>query len=313
SANILTLPRISESLAGRMDILTLYPFSQGELSNEREGFIDWAFEDRQLKRDLKFEGRSEIWQKIIDGGYPEIQQREDPTRKEAWFRNYITTILERDVRALANISDITLMPRLLQLLASRITSLLNFAELSRSMQIPQTSLKRYLSLFEATYLIQKISPWSGNLGKRLVKAPKIYFTDVGLAANLLGANIDWIQQHPEQAGLLLENFVLTELRKQAAWNRNQVEFYYLRTQAGQEVDIILKDRQQQYLGIEIKAAHTVRPEDFRGLQWFANQMGERFVTGIVLYLGESPVAFGEKLIALPVSAIWHTLFNDQNG
>ena len=162
------------------------------------------------------------------------------------------------------------MPRLLQLLATRVSCLLNFAELSRTMQIAQTSLKRYLSLFEATYLVQRLSPWSGNLGKRLVKAPKLYFTDIGLAANLLGANIDWLQTRPEQAGLLLENFVLIELLKQAAWNRNQPQFYYFRTQTGQEVDIILEDRQQRYIGIEVKAAETVRYEDFKGLRLFTN-------------------------------------------
>ncbi len=198
------------------------------------------------------------------------------------------------------------MPRLLQLLATRLSCLLNFAELSRSMQIPQTSLKRYLSLFEATYLIQRLPPWSGNLGKRLVKAPKLYFTDVGLAANLLGADIDWLKKRPEQAGLLLENFVLAELNKQAAWSRNQPTFYYLRTQTGQEIDIILEDRKQRYVGIEVKATGTVRAEDFKGLRWFANEMESRFLCGIVFYLGEKPVAFGDRLFALPVSTIWQT-------
>lgn len=306
SANILTLPRISESLAGRMVILTLYPFSQGELSNQCEGFIDWVFEDRQLEHHSKLEKGNEVWQKIVKGGYPEIHERRSPARREVWFRDYVTTILQRDVRELSNIESITLMPRLLQLLATRLSCLLNFAELSRSMQIPQTSLKRYLSLFEATYLIQRLPPWSGNLGKRLVKAPKLYFTDVGLAANLLGADIDWLKKRPQQAGLLLENFVLAELNKQAAWSRIQPTFYYLRTQAGQKIDIILEDRKQRYVGIEVKATATVRAEDFKGLRWFANEMESRFLCGIVFYLGEKPVAFGDRFFALPVSTIWQT-------
>lgn len=306
SANVLTLPRILESLAGRMEIFTLYPLSQGEIAGHKEGFIDRLFDDKFTLDKKKGETLTLTWQMLIDGGYPEIRKRKQQSRKEAWFRDYVTTIVQRDIRQLANINGMTQMPRLLELLATRVASLLNFAELSRSMQIPQTSLKRYLALFEVTYLIHRLPPWSGNLGKRIVKTPKIFFTDTGLAAYLLGVDYGLLQHQSAHTGPLLENFVLAELRKQTGWNRCKPKIFHFRSKSGQEVDFILKDRRGRCVGVEVKAASTVRNEDFNGLRWFGKELGSNFLRGVVLYTGEESAAFGENLYALPVSALWET-------
>ncbi len=304
SANILTLPRISESLAGRMEIHTLFPLSQGELSNKNEIFIDWIFSEKLDRNDIESKRENDIWVRIVNGGYPEIIKRTAADRKHAWFQDYITTILQRDVKELSNIESLTQMPRVIQLLANRISSLLNIAELSRSLQIPQTSLKRYISLLEITFLVYFLPAWSGNLGKRIVKTPKLYFTDTGLAAYLMGADFNSQNEKFNISGPLLENFVLSELKKQSAWSQTKPQIFHFRNQTGLEVDFILEDRRRNCVGIEVKAAATVRSDDFKGLRWFQDNVNTEFVRGIVLYNGAEFVPFGNELYAVPVSALW---------
>jgi len=302
SANVLTLPKVSESLAGRIELFTLFPLSQGELIKKKEYFIDRCFSG-SLKN-LPTTAENAIWERVVDGGYPEVLQRADYERKQVWFRDYIATILQRDIRELAQINGLSIMPRFLELLAARVGALHNAAEVSRAMQIPQTSIKRYMSLFEATFLVHRLLPWSTNLGKRLVKTPKLYFNDTGLAAHLTGQTADALRTKSLLSGPLLENFVLDELRKQATWSQRSARFYHLRTQSGIEVDFILEAQNGDCVGIEVKAAGTVRADDFKGCQWMQDQLGDKFVAGIVLYLGKEIVPFGKKLWAMPVSAIW---------
>ncbi len=303
SANVLTVPRISESLAGRMEIFNLFPLSQGELSSKKEAFIDWLFSEKfELSSFSKSNDRS-LMNRIINGGYPEIVQKSDASRKEAWFRNYVTTILQRDIRDLANINGLTQMPRLLELLATRITTLVNFSELSRSIQIPHTSLKRYLALFETTFLTYRLPSWSGNLGKRIVKSPKLFFTDSGLASSFLGEDIDSLAKPSHQSGALLENFILSELYKQKTWSKTNPHFFHFRSQTGQEVDFILEDRKRRCIGIEVKSSSTVRFDDFKALKWFKENTSQ-FLRGIVLYRGQEMIPFGGDLYAVPIDAMW---------
>ena len=307
SANVLTLPRVSESLAGRMEIFTLFPLSQGELISRQEGFIDWIFEEKLDIAKLKPVSSGNIWEQVVAGGYPEAIARTDVERRQAWFRDYTTTILQRDIRDLARINGITQMPRLLELLATRTATLLNVAEISRSIKMPQTSLKCYLALFEATYLIFQLPAWSGNIGKKILKTPKLFFVDSGLVAFLSGIDLDLIQQKPREAGQLFENFVLTELVKQAQWSKIRPHFFHFRSQTNQQVDFILEDRQRRWVGIEVKAAKTIRPNDFNGLRWLKNQMGTQFLRGIVIYCGSEIVPFGDNLLAMPVDKLWQSV------
>ncbi len=309
SASVLTLPRVFESLAGRIEILTLYPLSQGEIGSKREAFIDEIFKERLALSPTKEDGPS-VWHRVADGGYPEIQKRTDPVRKGVWFKDYATTVLQRDVRDLASVNGITQMPRLLQLLATRTSTLLNAADLSRILQIPQTSMKRYLALFEATFLIHRLPAWSSNLGKRVIKTPKLYFTDTGLAAHLLGVDAGSLPQQLNLKGPLLENFVVSELQKQIAWSRTFVQLFHFRSQSGQEVDLVLEDQRGRCIGIEIKSAASVRSEDFDNLRWFARELGNRFLRGIILHTGDVSVAFAENMCALPVHTVWRTVFEE---
>jgi predicted AAA+ superfamily ATPase len=304
STNILLLPRLSESLAGRMEILTLWPFSQGEVDGMRESFVDVAFDDKPSSYKKDTEDRARLIKRIFTGGYPEILKRPVFARRKAWFGSYITTILQRDVRDLANIEGLTEMPRLLSLLATRSASLLNFSELSRSCGIPQSTLKRYMTLLNTTFMITLMPAWSGNLGKRLVKAPKCFLNDTGLTTHLLGIDEGRISDGISLIGPLLENFVVLELLKQSTWSNVQPNLFHFRTQTGHEVDIIMEDSGGRIVGIEIKAAKSLGSKDFRSLQMLQDTLGKRFLRGIVLYTGTEDISFGKNLFALPIQSLW---------
>lgn len=303
SANVLLLPRLSESLAGRMEIFTLLPFSQGEFSGNRECFIDMIFSGSLPVFTCPDYSEKNLIEIALKGGYPEAAARSTESRRRAWFASYITTILQRDVRDLANIEGLTSMPHLLSTLATRATALLNYSELSRTAGLPQSTLKRYMTLFETIFLIEQLPAWHSNLGKRLVKASKLVLNDSGLLASLLEINLDRLV-NSRLFGALIENFVIMELKKQIAWSIIKPAMMHYRTQTGQEVDLVLEDRGGRVVGIEIKSAKTVVGHDFNGLASLAEASGENFIRGIVLYDGREQVSFGENLVAMPVSALW---------
>lgn len=306
SANVLLLPKLSESLAGRMEILTLWPLSQGEIEGAEESFIDAAFSEGSVSLRDEARGTSELIERLLRGGYPEALGRRSEVRRQAWFGSYVTTILQRDVRDLSNIEGLTELPRLLSLLAARVASLVNYAELSRSASMPQSTLKRYISLLQATFLVHTLPAWSGNLGKRLVRSPKLLLCDTGLISGLQGLNAGRLASEPNLVGPLLENFVAMELMKQSAWSRTKPRLFHFRTQTGQEVDVVLEDAAGRVVGIEVKASATVGARDFNGLRALAEASGEQFRRGIVLYTGRSSIPFSKNLYALPVSSLWET-------
>ena len=306
SANVFVLPRVSESLAGRMEILTLWPLSQGEIEGQVEGFVDTLFAKTFAPSRLQAFSREELLERLVRGGFPEIVDKSSETRRRAWFGSYTTSILQRDVRDLTNVEDLAALPRLLSLLAARATALLNYSELSRSSGIPASTLKRYFALLEATFLVLTLPAWSTNLSKRLVKSPKLLLNDTGLLASSLGLNSERFEEDPRLAGPILENFVLMEIRKQIAWSRTQPSMFHYRTQAGQEIDLLLEDAGGRVVGVEVKAGGTVQEKDVRVLQDLADALGPRFMRGVVLYTGERAVPFSEKIFALPVQTLWKT-------
>lgn len=305
SADVLMLPSVSESLAGRMEVLTLWPLSQGETEGVREGFVDALFsaELPPLPRGAALD-RDDLRRRVIGGGYPEALSRATARRRRAWFGSYVTTILQRDVRDIANIEGLTELPTLLALLAARAGTLLNYAELSRSSGIPQSTLKRYMTLVEMTFLTTTLPAWSGNLGKRLTRSPKLLLCDTGLAAHLLGMD-EGTEGYPAAFGPLLENFVAMEIRKQLAWSERQPRMYHFRTTTDQEVDLLLEDARGRVVGIEVKASASVGAREFRHLAFLAEQLGDRFVRGVVLYTGAEALSFGPRLDALPIGALWY--------
>ena len=302
SANVLLLPRLAESLAGRMEVLTLWPFSQGEIDGVREGFIDAVFSQR-LSRFEPTETRVDSVARALRGGYPEVVARKT-SRRAPWFESYLTTILQRDIRDLANVEGLTALPRLLELLAARAATLVRFSEVSRTAGIPQTTLKRYMALFDATYLTRELRAWSTNVMKRLVRTPKRMFVDTGLLSHLAGWTERRIATAPDLAGALLENFVAMELMKQSGWSRARVRLHHFRTASGREVDLVLENEAGVVVGVEVKASSGVQSKDFRGLEALRETAGRQFHRGVLLYTGQETLPFGPRLHAVPMSALW---------
>lgn len=304
SAGPLSLPKVSESLAGRVEIHTLCPFSRGEIGGRREEFIDALFASRFCRPLAEEVSETDLFRSIVVGGYPEATRRRGAGRRQAWFESYIATILGRDVRDLSAIERIADLPRLLAFLASRVASLLNYAEIARWLGIPQTTVKRHLALLGAVFLVKLVPAWSSNIGKRLVKAPKLHLTDTGLAAHLLGLDARRLARDRTLAGKLFESFVVLEVLKGLGWSKTRARPYHFRTESGAEVDLVLEDARGRVSGIEVKLAASVRAEDFRGLRALAEAAREAFVRGVLLYLGSEVVPFGREFFAMPVTSLW---------
>lgn len=308
SASILNVPRLADVLVGRMELLTLWPLSQGELLGHTEGFIDGIFSDRIPEPEAMRTKRGAVWTDgVLAGGYPEALSRKMPERRREWFRSYIDTILVRDVRELANVTGLADMPRLLEILAARAGGLLNYADLARDAGLNQVTLKRYFTLLQAIFLVRTVRPWFSNRTKRLVKSEKLYLCDTGLLAHLLDVSAEHLARDSKEKGALLENFVAVELMKQCGWSRTKPQVYHFRDYAGAGVDFLLESRGgRRVVGVEVKAAATVTPEDVKGLRVLAESLGKQFVRGIVLYTGRTVVPFAENIHALPIETLWMT-------
>lgn len=302
SADVLLLPNLSESLAGRMEILTLWPFAGTELAGNDRSFVDALFREGPMPAVSSAEPRRALMERIITGGFPEAVARDSARRRNAWFGSYITTILQRDVRELSNIEHLTLLPRLLSMLAARAASLLNHAELSRAVGLPLSTLKRYMALLETTFLVRQLPSWSTNLGKRLVKSPKVMLCDTGLMAYLLGVDSgDAVPDHV--VGALVENYAAMELTKHLGWSDTRAGLYHFRERTGKEVDMLLEDAAGHVVGIEVKASGSVSKNDLKHLHFLREQLGDRFLRGVVLYAGTESVSFDEKLEAVPLGVL----------
>lgn len=303
STNALMVPKLVDPLVGRVSTLTLWPLSQGEIRNAREMFVDFLFDEKPPPR-LRGISQSELIESAVKGGYPEVLRRTNQTSRAQWFEDYTTTILQKDVRELSQIEGLIALPNLLQLLAARTGSLLNTSELTRTSGIANTTLKRYLALLQAVFLVHYLPAWSVSISKRVVKSPKLYIADTGLAAHLQGIDESSIAENRNLLGPLLENFVVMELLKQSAWSESRPDLYHFRTQTGHETDIVLRTRAGKIAAVEIKAASAVKADFFAGMKLLRKEAGKKFQRGIVLYTGNETVAFEPDLVALPVSALW---------
>jgi uncharacterized protein len=301
SASLLTLPQLADALVGRMTVLTLYPFSQGEILGEKEDFIDWLFADKSVK--IQTLSVPPIIDYCLRGGFPEIVDATSEVRS-SWHQNYVNTLLLRDVRDYANVRGLTELPNVVNMLAARNATLLNIAELSRTLAMPHSTLSNYLDMLEALFLICRVPAWASNLGKRLVKTPKVYMLDSGLAASLLNVDAERLKREPTLFGGLLENFVVMELFKQLSWSKTRAQLYHFRTHTGQEADVVLEGPAGDIAGIEVKNKVSITAKDFKGLEALKELTGKKFKRGVLLYMGEHLLPFGENIWAVPLSGLW---------
>jgi predicted AAA+ superfamily ATPase len=305
SAQVLILPKLSESLAGRLRLVTLYPLSQGEINGVKDRFIDFAFSKKNPQIDTATGCAKQTLIKIVTaGGFPEPVQYTRASDRKSWFQSYVATAIHKDINELAHIDKLSMIPKLLEHLSARLTGLLNVADLSSSTGIPQTSLSRYLTLLESIFLLHLLPAWSTNPNKRLVRAPKVYLNDSGIAAYVRRVHKSSLGSHPEEMGHLVENFVYMELIKQMTWSAEDVQISHFRTSKGVEVDFILENMDRKIVGIEVKSSTTIRASDAAGLNYLATNFAKQFHKGFILYCGNKIVPLAKDIWCLPVSALW---------
>jgi predicted AAA+ superfamily ATPase len=303
STNVLLVPTLADSLAGRLEILRLHPLAQCEIAGVSPTFLNSLFVQGFRNRHYGRLG-NELAERIVAGGYPAALARTSQRRRAAWYRDYVETLVQRDVRDLARISSLDALPRLLQLAASQTAHLMNVAEMASPFQLSRPTIRDYVTLLERVFLLEHLPPWHSNRMSRLVKTPKLHMGDTGVTATLLGLDGGALAKDRTLLGPVLETFVFQELRRQASWNETPIAFHHFRDKDGAEVDLVLERGVSELAGIEVKASATVTEADFRGLRKLQAAAGERFVAGIILYDGESSVSFGHSLFAVPIRALW---------
>jgi len=303
SANLMLLPKVSDSLAGRVEILRLHPLSQVEIESTGTNAISQMFSNAFTPRDAEID-YTEILDRVVRGGYPEPFKRMDLARNRTWYRNYITTIIERDLQDVAKIHNIGSMPKLLKMLANQTAQLINISEIAPAFQLSKPTLKHYTELLSRIFMVEYLQPFFRNRIKRLVKTPKVHMTDTGLACSIMNISVEHLQQDPGKFGHILETFVYNELRRQASWLNENIEFFHFRDRDGYEVDLVLEDSQGKIVGVEVKASATIRETDFVGLKRLQRLLGEQLSMGVVLYTGERVISLGDGLYAAPISSLW---------
>lgn len=312
SANVLLVPTLADSLAGRMDIIRLFPFSQRELNNKTPTFLDALFSGN-FKIQQYERLQQQLPQRIVAGGYPAALARSAPRRRAAWYRDYVDAIVQRDVRDLARIASLNALPRLLTLIAGQTSRLLNISDLAAPFQVSRPTIRDYVTLLEKVFLVEELPPWHTNRLSRLVKTPKLHIGDTGLAAALLGVNAKDLAVDRELLGQFLETFIYQELRRESSGHEDDIRFHHFRDKDGYEVDLVLEKGTRQIAGVEVKAAATVTNSDFRGLRKLASAAQNWFVAGVVLYDGEHSVSFGDSLYAVPIRRLWEAGKESNHG
>ena len=303
SANPLLLPILADALVGRMEIIKMYPLSQGEINKHQETFLDQLFSAKP-KYKYKPTTRKKLCQLMTTGGYPDVQDLSEEERI-AWFHSYIEAILQRDVKELTRIEGLAKIPDIFGLLALRASNLLNVSSLGRDAKVKDATLRRYLIMFEKMSLILLQPPWGSNLGDQYIKSPKVYFNDTGLLCYFMDFNADRLMDSPI-IGKVLENFVLHEILKQISWSSMRMKCYHFRTESQIEVDILLERPNGEMVGIEVQASDDVTPADIEGLRYLQKTQPNKFVRGIVLYTGKEILPFEKNIHAIPISALWES-------
>lgn len=306
SSNVLLVPKLADSLAGRIEILRLHPFAQAELTGRAPQFLDALFGGTFEARGHTRLG-DDLAKRIVAGGYPAALARATARRRATWYRDYLDTLVQRDVRELARISALDALPRLLTLAAAQTSRLLNVSDLASPFQVSRPTIRDYVTLLERVFLIDILPPWHSNRLSRLIKTPKLHLGDTGLACALLGLDAAALAADRTTLGALLETFAYQELRRAASWHPDPITFHHFRDKDGVEVDIVLERNAREVAGVEVKAGATVTAADFRGLRKLKEATGKRFAGGVVLYDGETTASFGEGLHAVPVRSLWEAM------
>lgn len=304
SANVLTLPRVADSLAGRMEVIRLLPLARAEITGRPSTFLENAFAgELSAPNDVVLGDR--LIELVLAGGFPEMLDRTNERRRHDWGRSYLSSVLTRDLRDIAEVEKLTALPRFVRLLAEHSAQLVNYSEFGSGIDVNYKTSQRYVALLEQIFLISTLQPWYSNAINRVVKTPKLHFLDTGLLASSRGLTLARVKGHRTVFGPILETFILTEIMKLMSWSGLQLTPYHFRDKHMHEVDIVLERDDGQVIGIEVKARATVQSDDFAGMRRLADICGKKFAFGTVLYDGNAIVPFGQRLVAAPISCLWN--------
>lgn len=304
SANLMALPTVADSLAGRMETLTLLPLLQSEIEGASTNWIDSVFSDH-----FPIPGSAmhdDLVERVLKGGYPEAITRANTRRRMTWARQYVDAIIQRDVRDVASIEKLDQLPRFLQALAQTAGQMCNYTQLGGRVGLDSKTASRYIGVLEQMYLLKRVEVWSPNHLNRVVKSPKLQFIDSGLLASLLNLTPEAVRRDRSRFGNLLETFVFGEILKHATTAESEYRVMYYRDADKFEVDVVIENPQGELVGVEIKAAATVKGSDLRGLKKLSGLAGSQFKMGLLLYDGTEVMPLGDGLWALPLSTLWGT-------
>lgn len=306
STNLMALPVVADSLAGRLAVINLLPFAQAELEGAPGNLLDRLFGGEGLPRVDSAVVGDDLMERVLAGGFPEALRRASVTRRQAWLQDYVALILDRDVRDIANIDQLDRMPRLLDVLAAHAGQLVNHSSYGAALGLTAPTANKYVGILERLFLLRLVAPWSHNNLARLTKTPKLHFIDTGLLAALREITAHQLTTDRVAYGPLLENFVVSEVLKLATWSDKRLRISHFRTKDRDEVDVVLEDRQGRVIGIEVKSSATVRATDLRGLRQLQAAVGDKFVQGLLLHDHDRITPFDERLHAAPISMLWRS-------
>lgn len=303
------LPRAAQALTGRIHIIDMLPFSQGEISGWQEDFLEVAAAEpgSLLTPRRSTTTRADYIERICRGGLPLAVARRGAARAR-WFDDYVRVSLARDVTELSKVRQGALLPALLRCLAGQTGQVLNMAAAGRAVGLEPRTAEAYTKLLEDLFLIRRLDAWGRTLRARATASPKIHVLDSGLAARLMGVTPQRMAR-PDPAALaefghLLETFVVGEFLKQVSWSSEVASVGHWRTHDGQEVDLVIEHSDGSVTGFEVKAGSRVGRSDARGLRALRSALGDAFSAGFVLHTGASAFHLDDRIIAAPIDTLW---------
>jgi len=302
SANVLATRKVKDALTGRIETIKLWPLMQAEIEGCARNFIDSIFSGQPPRVTNAPVGRAALKGRLTEGGYPEAIRRK-PARRNAWFRNYLESTLDRDLRDLADVVKTEAMPGLLRLLASQSANVLTYRRIAEALDLNHETVKTYVGLLEQLSLVQRIPGWRPGLGNRETAKPKIHVVDSGMLCHLLGADEARAFSDDQVTGRAMESFVAMEIVRHENWADSQVRIYHYH-QADRDIDLVIERSDGKVVAVEIKSSATTRASDYRWLEDLRARLGDRFVAGIVICTSEQTAPLGDRLWEVPVSALW---------
>ena len=275
SANVLTLPKVADSLAGRMETIRMLPLARAEVIGRSSTFLEKLYAGK-----LSSGGNVIVGEELIElalvGGFPEAIRRGSERRRQDWARAYLNSVLTRDLRDIAEVEKLTALPKFVRLLAEHSGRLVNYSAIGTGINVNYKTSQRYVGLLEQVFLVATLQPWYTNAIKRIIKTPKLHFLDFGLLAANRGLTLARLKGNRTAFGALLESFVFAEIMKLMSWSDLRLTPYHFRDQQMHEVDIVLERDDGMIVGIEVKASASVTTSDFSGLRKLAEACGKRF-------------------------------------